>query len=86
VWAVADGTVVSYGWNSGYGKQVILRHGNGYRSYYGHLSGYGAGIRKGMRVKQAQVIGYVGSTGLSTGPHLDYRFEDGCFETFKRVS
>ncbi len=65
---------------SGFGNQVILRHGNGYVSCYGHLSGYGPGIRKGTRVKQKQVIGYVGSTGLSTGPHLDYRLvKDGKF-------
>jgi murein DD-endopeptidase MepM/ murein hydrolase activator NlpD len=73
IWAVADGTVVSCGWNSGFGKQVVLRHMNGYKSYYGHLSGYGSGIRKGVKVKQKQIVGYVGSTGLSTGPHLDYR-------------
>lgn len=73
VWAVADGTVVSSGWGGGFGKQVVLRHPNGYTTHYGHLSGYGPGIRKGVRVSQKQVIGYVGSTGLSTGPHLDYR-------------
>jgi murein DD-endopeptidase MepM/ murein hydrolase activator NlpD len=70
---VADGTVTSCGWNGGYGKQVILRHMNGYMTYYGHLSGFGLGIKKGVRVRQKQIIGYVGSTGLSTGPHLDYR-------------
>ena len=80
IWAVADATVVSSGWNTGFGNQVILRHGNGYVSCYGHLSRYGPGIRKGVRVKQKQVIGYVGSTGLSTGPHLDYRLiKDGKF-------
>jgi murein DD-endopeptidase MepM/ murein hydrolase activator NlpD len=80
IWAVADGTVDSCGWNSGYGNQVILRHGNGYRTSYGHLSKYGHGIRRGVRVRQKQVIGYVGSTGLSTGPHLDYRLaKDGKF-------
>jgi murein DD-endopeptidase MepM/ murein hydrolase activator NlpD len=78
--AVADGTVLSSGWNGGFGKQVILRHPNGYVTYYGHLSRYGSGIRKGMRVTQKQIIGYVGSTGLSTGPHLDYRMaKDGQF-------
>ena len=80
VWAVADATVFSVGWNGGFGKQVIVRHMNGYKSYYGHLSRYGPGIRKGIRVTQKQIIGYVGSTGLSTGPHLDYRLtKDGRF-------
>ncbi len=80
IWAVADGIVTSCGWNDGFGNQVILRHMNGYTTCYGHLSRFGAGIRKGMKVKQKQVIGYVGSTGLSTGPHLDYRLaKDGRF-------
>jgi murein DD-endopeptidase MepM/ murein hydrolase activator NlpD len=73
VWAVGDGTVVSCGWNEGYGRQVVLRHMNGYRTYYSHLSRYGPGIRAGKAVKQKQIIGYVGSSGLSTGPHLDFR-------------
>jgi len=81
VQAVADGTIVSVGRNGGFGKQTIVRHMNGYKSYYGHLSRYGVGIRKGMRVTQKQIIGYVGSTGLSTGPHLDYRItKDGGFK------
>ncbi len=71
VWAVGDGTVVQCGWNGGFGKQVVLKHRNGYMSYYGHLSNFARGIKKGVRVKQKQIIGYVGSTGLSTGPHLD---------------
>jgi murein DD-endopeptidase MepM/ murein hydrolase activator NlpD len=80
VWAVADGTIVSCGWGEGFGKQVILRHPNGYMTYYGHLSNFGPGIRSGRRVKQKQIIGYVGTTGLSTGPHLDYRLaKDGRF-------
>jgi len=80
VWAVADGVVTSYGWSGGYGKQLILRHMNGYNTYYGHLSRYGPGIKNGVGVKQKQIIGYVGSTGLSTGPHLDYRLsKDGRF-------
>jgi murein DD-endopeptidase MepM/ murein hydrolase activator NlpD len=73
IWAVADGTVIYCGWNGGFGNQVIIRHMNGYTTYYGHLSGFSRGIRKGVRVRQKQIIGYVGSTGLSTGPHLDYR-------------
>ena len=80
VWAVGDGKVVLCGWNGGYGKQVVLRHMNGYVTHYGHLSRFGAGIRNGKQVEQKQVIGYVGSTGLSTGPHLDYRLaKDGQF-------
>jgi len=77
IWAVADGTVLTCGWNGGFGNQVVLRHLNGYKTYYGHLSCYGRGIRKGARVRQKQIIGYVGSTGLSTGPHLDYRLVKG---------
>jgi murein DD-endopeptidase MepM/ murein hydrolase activator NlpD len=73
VWAVGEGVIVACGWNEGYGKQVIIRHMNGYMTYYAHLSYYGQGIRVNQRVKQKQIIGYVGSTGLSTGPHLDYR-------------
>ena len=80
VWSVADGTVVSCGWSGGFGKQVVLRHVNGYTTYYGHLSCFAPGIKKGTRVRQKQIIGYVGSTGLSTGPHLDYRLvKDGRF-------
>ncbi len=73
VWAVADGTVASCGWNGGYGKQIVLKHPKGYQSMYGHLSNFLPGISKGKTVRQKQIIGYVGSTGLSTGPHLDFR-------------
>lgn len=73
IWSIGDGTVIFRGWNGGYGKQVIIRHRNGYASMYGHLSRFGPGIRQGKEVLQKQVIGYVGSTGLSTGPHLDFR-------------
>ena len=71
--AVADGTVTAAGWNGGNGIQVQLRHRSGYETQYNHLSRLGPGLRAGVRVSQRQVIGYVGSTGLSTGPHLDYR-------------
>jgi murein DD-endopeptidase MepM/ murein hydrolase activator NlpD len=71
--AVADGLVLGAGWNGGNGIQVHLRHHAGYETMYNHLSKLGPGVRKGGRVEQRQVIGYVGSTGLSTGPHLDYR-------------
>ena len=71
--AVADGTVLRAGWNGGNGIPVHLRHHAGYETFYNHLSRLGPGVRRGVRVDQRQVIGYVGSTGLSTGPHLDYR-------------
>jgi murein DD-endopeptidase MepM/ murein hydrolase activator NlpD len=73
VQAVAGGTVLLAGWNGGNGIQVHLRHHAGYETLYNHLSRLGPGVRRGARVDQRQVIGYVGSTGLSTGPHLDYR-------------
>ena len=73
VWAVADGTVKSAGWNGGNGISVLLKHRSGYATMYNHLSRLGGGMRPGARVSQRQIIGYVGSTGLSTGPHLDYR-------------
>jgi murein DD-endopeptidase MepM/ murein hydrolase activator NlpD len=73
VWAVADATVEFAGRKGGNGIQVVLRHRGGYKTYYNHLSRVARGIRSGARVRQKSVIGYVGSTGLSTGPHLDYR-------------
>ena len=73
--AVGDGIVTKSQYSGGYGNLVIIKHPNGYETYYGHLSKYGKGIKKGVRVKQGQVIGYVGSTGLSTGPHLDFRIK-----------
>ena len=71
--AVADGVVVSAGWNGGNGIQVHLRHRSGYETQYNHLSRVTDGIRAGARVRQKQIIGNVGATGLATGPHLDYR-------------
>ena len=73
--AVGDGIVTKSQYSGGYGNLVIIKHPNGYETYYGHLSKYGKGVKKGVRVKQGQVIGYVGSTGLSTGPHLDFRIK-----------
>ncbi len=70
--AAGDGTVVFAGRRGGYGNLIELRHMNGYTTYYGHLSRIGKGIRRGEKVTQGEVIGYVGSTGLSTGPHLHY--------------
>lgn len=70
--SVADGVVIFKGWDGGYGKKIGVKHSSGYISYYGHLSAFINGIKEGTRVKQKQVIGYVGSTGLSTGPHLHF--------------
>lgn len=72
VYAVADGSVVMAGRDRGYGNVVVLRHYNGYTTRYAHLRGFGKSIAAGKRVKQNQVIGYVGSTGLATGPHLHF--------------
>ena len=73
--AVSSGVVVSAGWAGGGGKQVRLRHGDGYETYYLHLSAFGPGIRAGVHVDQGQLIGRVGATGTATGPHLDYRLK-----------
>ena len=72
--AVGDGVVTSAGWGGGYGNVVQLRHIRGFGSRYAHLSRFAKGIRPGVRVMQGDTIGYVGSTGLSTGPHLHYEF------------
>ncbi|MFQ6091597.1 MAG: peptidoglycan DD-metalloendopeptidase family protein [bacterium] len=72
--ATADGVVSFAGWEGGFGRCVKIKHGGGLYTTYGHLSRYGRNIRRGARVKQGQAIGYVGATGLATGPHLDYRF------------
>jgi len=73
--AVGDGRVVSAGWSKGFGRCVEIRHTGSYCSAYGHLSRFAPGLRQGAAVKQGQIIGYVGSTGWATGPHLDFRFK-----------
>jgi murein DD-endopeptidase MepM/ murein hydrolase activator NlpD len=76
--ASGDGVVTLAGWWGGYGKAVKLRHPNGYETVYGHLSRID--VKRGQRVQQEMIIGAVGTTGLSTGPHLDYRMlKDGAF-------
>lgn len=72
VMATADGVVTFRGRDGGYGNLIELRHPNGWRTRYGHLSGYARGLHVGSRVHQGDVIGYVGMTGLATGPHLHY--------------
>ena len=75
VMATAEGKVEYIGRKGGFGKTIILRHHGGYKTYYGHLNGYKKGLKKGSTVQQKDIIGYVGSTGISTGPHLDYRIK-----------
>lgn len=74
VMAAGDGQVARAGWSGGYGNLVELRHRNGVVTRYGHLKRIARGLRSGARVTQGEIIGYVGSTGLSTGPHLHYEF------------
>lgn len=71
--AAGDGKVTFAAYKGQNGKLAVIKHMNGYKTYYGHLSGFAKGVKKGKFVKQGQIIGFVGSTGLSTGPHLDYR-------------
>ena len=71
----AAGTVLHAGWEGGGGKTVKVRHPNGFITCYLHLSGFAAGVRAGSRVRQGELIGYVGATGLASGPHLDYRVQ-----------
>jgi len=69
-----DGKILYAGRKGGYGRVVIVQHGQRYKTLYAHLNGYAKGARKGKRVRQGQTIGYVGSSGLATGPHLHYEF------------
>ena len=73
--AAGDGKVLLAGRRGGYGNTVIIQHGNTYRTLYGHMQGFAKGVKTGGSVKQGQVIGYIGTTGLSTGPHLHYEFQ-----------
>jgi murein DD-endopeptidase MepM/ murein hydrolase activator NlpD len=72
IYAAGNGVIEKAGWESGYGKFVLIRHNNGYESAYGHMSAFARGIDENTRVRQGQVIGFVGSTGLSTGSHVHY--------------
>ncbi len=70
--AAGNGVIEKAGWAGGYGKQIIIRHANGYETSYNHQSAFARGIKPGQRVRQGQIIGYLGQTGLATGPHLHY--------------
>ena len=72
IMASGSGTIEKASWFGAYGKYVRIRHNSTYKTAYAHLSGFGKGIKSGSRVQQGQIIGYVGSTGRSTGPHLHY--------------
>jgi murein DD-endopeptidase MepM/ murein hydrolase activator NlpD len=72
VFAAGDGRVVFAGWRGAYGRLIVLRHGNGWSTWYGHLSTIDRRIRKGAAVKAGQTIGRVGTSGVSTGPHLHF--------------
>ena len=73
--AAGDGTVVYVGGKGGYGRTVILRHGSKYNTLYAHMSRYAGALKPGDRVQQGKIIGYVGMSGLATGPHLHYEFQ-----------
>jgi len=86
VGSIGDGVVTHVGRQDEYGRFVKIRHKNGYYSAYGHLSRYGRGIRTGAKVGQGQVVGYVGVSGLATGPHLDFRLiRNGRFVNFLKI-
>ncbi|OPX54921.1 Murein DD-endopeptidase MepM and murein hydrolase activator NlpD, contain LysM domain [Oceanospirillum multiglobuliferum] len=72
--STGSGKVITAGYNSSYGKHVVIQHGTRYTTLYAHLNGFAKGVRRGERVQQGQMIGYVGSTGLASGPHLHYEF------------
>jgi murein DD-endopeptidase MepM/ murein hydrolase activator NlpD len=72
IYASGNGTIESMGWEGGYGRYIRIRHANGYETGYGHMSAFARNLSEGKKVRQGQVIGYVGSTGLSTGAHLHY--------------
>jgi murein DD-endopeptidase MepM/ murein hydrolase activator NlpD len=86
VMAAGDGVVLRAGWVGGYGNLIELRHLNGITTRYGHLRGFARKVRRGTRVEQGQIIGYVGATGLASGPHLHYEFRiNGVAKDSRRV-
>ncbi len=86
IYAAGNGTVIYADWKSGYGRHSEIQHANGYVTTYSHQSGFAKGLRVGQQVRQGQVIGYLGSSGLSTGPHLHYEVKiNGSFVDPMRV-
>ncbi|MEP9377572.1 M23 family metallopeptidase [Aquabacter sp. CN5-332] len=86
IYAAGNGTVIYADWKSGYGRHTEIQHANGYVTTYSHQSGFAKGMRAGQQVRQGQVIGYLGSSGLSTGPHLHYEVKiNGSFVDPMRV-
>ncbi|MDT8398841.1 MAG: peptidoglycan DD-metalloendopeptidase family protein [Pseudomonadales bacterium] len=86
VQATSDGRVVYAARNGSFGKLVVLQHGERFQTKYAHLSDYAKGIKAGARVRQGQVIGYVGTTGSATGPHLHYEFlMDGVHRNYRTI-
>jgi murein DD-endopeptidase MepM/ murein hydrolase activator NlpD len=72
IYAAGNGVIEKEGWESGYGKFILIRHNNGYETAYGHMSAYARGVEEGAQVRQGQLIGFMGSTGLSTGSNLHF--------------
>jgi murein DD-endopeptidase MepM/ murein hydrolase activator NlpD len=72
--AAGDGKIIYYGRKGGYGKTAIIQHGHNYSTLYAHMSNYNSRIKAGSTIKQGEIIGYVGQTGLATGPHLHFEF------------
>jgi murein DD-endopeptidase MepM/ murein hydrolase activator NlpD len=72
IYAAGNGTIEKAGWESGYGKYIRIKHNYGYETAYGHMTAFARGVEPGVKVHQGQLIGYVGSTGQSTGPHVHY--------------
>ena len=77
IMATGEGVIESIGWKSGYGRTIIIRHGGDITTLYAHMNKYNPALSKGGKVKQGQTIGYVGASGLATGPHLHYEFRIG---------
>ncbi len=72
IYAAGNGVIIKAGWDSGYGRRVEIQHANGYVTTYNHMSSFGRGVAEGAHVTQGQVVGYLGQSGLATGPHLHY--------------